>query len=209
MLQDVFGEELSADSFDYREGRDKVFDHVKRYKFDVITNMEAHVKQLMAEDSIMKEYNTTALLQHTFEKTFNEVNFLFVWSFLEGYLDFDGCSELGKYYMKGIYVNLAIEVKLYLDSIERLPITKPTVRKQLTDFYDTLPLHPDFQGVHMSDFKELNARSYRQKKKKPAKQPDRSGLNRMVSMGPPPPKASSGSGPGLGLGGAVVHGNGN
>ena len=56
-----------------------------------------------------------------------------------------------------IYVNLAIEVKLYLDCCHT-GSGAMDARARLLRFYDRIPLHPNFQDVDKSDFKEVKKR---------------------------------------------------
>ena len=45
-IQSVYGQDISADSYDFREGREKIFDATKAYKFNVLRNMEVSNKSL-------------------------------------------------------------------------------------------------------------------------------------------------------------------
>ena len=63
-----------------------------------------------------------------------------------------------------IYINLAIEVKLFLDQkIAQIIIQNARVR--LLRFYDIIFIYIDFIKVNKTQFKELNDR-YRNKRKK-------------------------------------------
>lgn len=143
-----------------------------------------------------KQYDTNTLLHAVFTKTFNASTFLHVWNYMDQYVDVDGSSELGKYFMKSmiclsnagcrsvltaildIYVNLAMEVKRYLNVLEsRGP--EADARKKLLAFYDCIPIANIFKDVDKSDFKELENRSRGQRRK--MKQPDTSGLTRFMS----------------------------
>jgi hypothetical protein len=56
------------------------------------------------------------LVEHFPEKCAKE-NFA-VFLFVEGYLDFDTSTDLGKWYMNEIYANLCMRIKLHLDWLE-------------------------------------------------------------------------------------------
>lgn len=58
-------------------------------------------------------------------------------------------------------------------------------RKQLLDFWDVLPIHPNFSHVNKKEFREIPARAKGQKRAK--KMPDVTGLGRFRSLGTPPP----------------------
>ncbi|SLM39542.1 hypothetical protein LPUS_10111 [Lasallia pustulata] len=160
------------DSYEAIIGRVKIFDNVKSYKY------EGHMKTCYEHDSMPKQYDTNTLLHAVFTKTFNASTFLHVWNYMDQYVDVDGSSELGKYFMKNIYVNLAMEVKRYLNVLEsRGP--EADARKKLLAFYDCIPIANIFKDVDKSDFKELENRSRGQRRK--MKQPDTSGLTRFMS----------------------------
>ena len=122
---------------------------------------------------------------------------------MDGYVSYEDSTELGQYFMKcwysltvtiipctqrhylAIYINLAIEVKLYQDA--STGNGKLDARERLIKFYDQLPLHPDFRDVDKNDFKELRDR-YRNSK---AASGDRyAGILEecYTSVGPPPAK---------------------
>lgn len=61
-----------------------------------------HIIELSKSTTQLNIYETDALLEDFFQTTFNAANFLYVWKYMDGYLDVDKGSELGKFYMKGI-----------------------------------------------------------------------------------------------------------
>lgn len=129
---------------------------------------------------------------------------------MAGYVQYDGSSALGQYYMRcmfstaiyllyldyanqslptlAIYTNLAIEVKLYLDA-EETGIGVLDARNDLLRFYDTIPLHQNFANVDKNDFKELTHR-YRNDKKKPKMKSFTMLETHFVSLGAPPSKTT-------------------
>lgn len=66
---------------------------------------------------------------------------------------------------------------------------EPIARKALLQFYDYLPISPDFAQVTRREFREVMERSRNEKKGR--KKWDSSGLNRIVSLGAPPPPRST------------------
>ena len=85
-----------------------------------------------------------------------------------------------------IYVNLAIEVKLYQD-VFATGVGVKDARHRFLKFYNKMPLHADFQDVEKSEFKELFSR-YRNARKT-SKQDDDNVLKECyTSIGAPPPK---------------------
>jgi hypothetical protein len=123
---------------------------------------------------------------------------------MKGYVEFETSTPLGQYYMKcqltftvtaylacsdilliAIYVNLAIEVKLYLD----VSITQGRLdsRDRLLKFYDKIPLHSNFKEVDKTDSKEVKKR-YRNQHGTQADQSARILEECFTSIGAPPSK---------------------
>lgn len=48
---------------------------------------------------MLKIYDFDKLLQTAFNKTYNAVNFLHVWAYMNDYLNFERSSDLSKYFM--------------------------------------------------------------------------------------------------------------
>ena len=123
---------------------------------------------------------------------------------MDGYVEYEGSTELGQFYIRceyataishidvclflAIYINLAVEVKLYLDQ-RAAQTAVADARQRLLRFYDTIPIHADFAEVDKAQFKELNRR-YRNDRKKNKKRDDQVLKDCYVSIGAPP-KAGS------------------
>lgn len=101
--------------------------------------------------------------------------------------------SLNFFVILGIYVNLAMETKQYVDVKDAEDNREePIARKSLLAFYNFLPLLSNFAAVTRGEFHEIMERGRNEKKKR--KVPDASGLKRIVSLGvPPPPKCTAGS----------------
>lgn len=50
---------------------------------------------------MLNDFETDTLLEKFFAEQFNASNFLYVYKFMDGYVDVDKSSDLGRYYMKG------------------------------------------------------------------------------------------------------------
>ena len=98
--------------------------------------------------------------------------------------------------ISGIYVNLAVQVKHYMDALDS-NVGVANSRASLLAFYNTVPAHANFREVDKDDFYEITTRS--RKYLKGRKKPDLSGLEKFRSLGMPPSKRARGSnGSGLG-----------
>lgn len=93
---------------------------------------------------------------------------------MKGYVSYESSSELGQYFMRckmlltvpnlicvlltsflAIYVNLAVETKLYVDAANEGSGEKD-LREKLMKFYNCIPTAAEFAEVDKADFKELN-----------------------------------------------------
>ena len=90
-------------------------------------------------------------------------------------------------------MNLAIELKLYLDACDTNSGALDA-RDRLLKFYDQIPVHPNFSEVDKQDFKELRRR-YRNQHGAPAERSDRILKECFTSLGAPPPKKQTSSTP--------------
>ena len=84
------------------------------------------MKEFLAdpEHSQLKLYDTRVLLANFFNKVFTVHNFFYVWYFMDGYVSYEGSSELGKYFIR----------------CECLTVTAPTLRLLTAQLYTrTLP----------------------------------------------------------------------
>ena len=126
-----------------------------------------------------------------------------MWRFKDGYVEYEGSSDLGQYYMKGqffftafaflirsnhlaIYVNLATQVKLYMD-VAATGVGKLDARNRLLKFYDALAIHEDFVDVDKTEFKEIRKR-YRNSHEGRAEGSHLILKECYTSIGTPPPK---------------------
>ena len=83
-------------------------------------------------------------------------------------------------------MNLAIEVKLYLDACDT-ESGALDARNRLLKFYNSIPIHPDFHDVDKSDFKEVKKR-YQNQHHTAASKTNHILKECFTSLGAPPPK---------------------
>ena len=122
---------------------------------------------------------------------------------MDGYVEYEGSSDIGQYYMKdqffftafaflirsnhlAIYVNLATQVKLYMD-VAATGVGKLDARNRFLKFYDSLAIHEDFVDVDKTEFKEIRKR-YRNSHEDRAGGSHRILKEYYTSIGTPPPK---------------------
>lgn len=115
-LQDVYEKELNADSYDYITGRIKIFNNIKVYKCKVLARMKVrwpwsfeiawywHFIEAYQETSQQKSPSQRVWKPHPssfiFVKSYNVINFLFVWHYMNDYVDVERSLKLGQFYMK-------------------------------------------------------------------------------------------------------------
>ena len=99
---------------------------------------------------------------------------------MKDYIDFEASSNLGKWYMENMYVNLGLETKRYFDAGE----TKDAREKMLVA-YDAWALNEAFDDIDQNDFSELNER-YRNAQTK--KKRDFAEVNDRFTVTRAPPK---------------------
>ena len=89
----------------------------------------------------------------------------------------------------GMYANLAVEMKRYID--RKKAGDKPKAREELISFYDKMTGHEDYEDVSKEDFHEIQERVLGSRKRKVKE--DDGALKRFRSMGPVPKKTASAS----------------
>lgn len=126
-------------------------------------------------------------------------------------LDVEKSSELGKFFCKsklffeihevlvilmsfyvGLYVNLCVETKKWMDVKDAGGELEKVARKKLLAFYDALANYDDFDEVTKEAFCALDDRVKTVKRMKKKKKTDQSSMkNKFKSLGPPPEKSTS------------------
>jgi hypothetical protein len=114
---------------------------------------------------------------------------------MEGYCDITRSSELGKYYVKSLYVNLATAIKKEIDAeVDRSGLALAR-RQEVLQLYDALAIVEDYDKVDQTEFYELSERIRNDRKR--AKVDQQAVLAQSyTSLGPPPKKAPVQSSPG-------------
>jgi hypothetical protein len=99
---------LSHDTLAFERLRTKAMYMVKNIKHRTTNSLQAHVKAiLMGENGhLLKECSKTA-----FAKLFNAENYQERFPYIKDYVYVDKSTEMGKYYMKVMYVNLCIAIR--------------------------------------------------------------------------------------------------
>ncbi|KAI9749167.1 MAG: hypothetical protein M4579_006980 [Chaenotheca gracillima] len=196
MLSATLSPHWKQDSWEYREARIKVQDACKGYKQRMLLAMEHHVLEMLAIDQgeggsgVLEGMDSGASLAKYFNRKFSKENFLRVFSFIDGYVDFDNSTLLGQFYMKNIYANLASKTKMHLDWRAHRS-GRANDRESIIKFVDTMALAKEYDNVTKAEFEEIFDRAHRQRRKKKTKDvllPD-DDPDVLIIGRPPPPKA--------------------
>ena len=149
----------------------------------------------------MTATNDSHLLVEYFAKRFTADNFFRVFFCVEGFLDVEASPDLGKWYLRNIYANLMMRMKLHLDWARDGEKGISNSRKDFLAFVKSMTKVEEYQAVTRECFVELAGRVSRQrrgdKEKAKAQIPEDGKLFHLIGAPPPPPaphrKAQSGS----------------
>ena len=124
----------------------------KSHKNKVLKKARHHVENVTKNYPQMCDMDDEQIDQH-FGTIFNEANFFKVWYYMSGYIDFDGCTDLGKWYMQQNYVTLCC--KIYADFDFPKDLNR---RQKLLELYDEMCAAPDYDDIDIREFSIINQR---------------------------------------------------
>ncbi|KZZ88540.1 hypothetical protein AAP_04863 [Ascosphaera apis ARSEF 7405] len=93
-------------------------------------------------------------LHEYFYSTFDEDNFYQVLYWLKNVIELEGSSELGKWYAKEIFSNLAVKCKIYLSKVERGDADAASYWEEVKLFWAAQGTNEKLAGVGKEHFKE-------------------------------------------------------
>ena len=83
--------------------RMKIFKSRKKLRFSLISSIQTHILAFIKDDPQLSRFESdNDLLKSHFVKTFNVTNFVYVFKYMNEYLNVDKNSELEKFYMQDI-----------------------------------------------------------------------------------------------------------
>lgn len=98
IIKRVYGPSIDVQGDVYLAARAKVQDNIKSYKNKMLTEVRNHVANVRKNYPDLVNKNEDEVADH-FESMFNESNYLKCWYYISGYINFEGCTTLGKYFM--------------------------------------------------------------------------------------------------------------
>jgi hypothetical protein len=178
VIDSVTSHPIDTDGRDFGQLRSKLTDNVRSFKNKTLDRVLIHVGELIKQEPWLKDASDSDFRNRLGQK-FNFQNWAFCFYYMKGYVNFEASSDLGKWYMENMYVNLGLEIKRFIDAHE----TK-AAREKLLLSYDALALNEAFDDIDKNDFSELAERMQRRKKRDFAEVNDRFSITRA-----PPKKA--------------------
>jgi len=99
-----------------------------------------------------------------FEKSFNAQNFFLCFNYMKDYLDFEGTSDRGRWYMRSVLLNLGVTIFRWIKANKSEDVRKNKVMLA----YDMCALNPlgMHNGIELDDFQQLTQKYRYQKETK-------------------------------------------
>jgi hypothetical protein len=179
VIDSVTNRPINTDSNEFGQLRTKFADNVRSFKNKTLDRFVTHINELLEQETWLKDASDTGFKDRLSQK-FNYQNWVFCFYYMKDYIDFEASSNLGKWYMENMYVNLGLETKRYFDAGE----TKDA-REKLLVSYDAWALNEAFDDIDKNDFAELTER-YRNAQTK--KKRDFAEVNDRFTITRAPPK---------------------
>ena len=93
------------------------------------------------------------------EKSFNAQNFFLCFNYMKDYLDFEGSSDRGQWYMRSVFLNLGAAIFRWIKASKSEDVRK----KKVMLAYDMCALNSMHNGIELDDFQQLTQK-YRYQK---------------------------------------------
>ncbi|KAI5307004.1 hypothetical protein KEM56_005677 [Ascosphaera pollenicola] len=196
LVRECLGAAFDPDSAAHVQLIDRVRQNFRSFKHKTLQNLKKHVADLCEEHSDdpngIARMSDPVQLHNYFVNNFTAESFLSVFSFVDGYLDVDNSSELGKYYMREVYANIATKMKLYNDTCALNPREATAEWKEVLELWDMVPQERNFQNVTRREFAEVSTLGLSRGRRITEKQKSRtiSDFPTWTTSGPPPPPTS-------------------
>lgn len=107
IIRETFGPDVDYNDPKYSTARTKITENMRTYKSRMLRAMESHVTTVLTANPNLKTASKGEVKQH-FINIFNPENFYEVWYYMVNIIDVEKSTELGQYYMRGMYVNIAL-----------------------------------------------------------------------------------------------------
>ncbi|KZZ97145.1 hypothetical protein AAP_00788 [Ascosphaera apis ARSEF 7405] len=138
----------------------------REWKYETLKRMKNFVAREMRNQETAPGLGLACIdaydhLHRYFTSTFDEDNFYEVFYWLKGVMDLERSSELGRWYAKEIFSNLATKCKIYLSKVERGD-------KDATSYWDEIKLFWASQGTN-EKLAGVGKEHYKERVEKPKK----------------------------------------
>lgn len=117
---------------------------------------------------MLKQTKDDKLITQYFLKRFSASNFFEIFTMMKNYIDIDAPNTkdfnggFGRWYVRQVYANLCMRIKLYLEYDPKINGLKDT-RSEIFKFIGDMACSDRFNDIERSDFKEIYITRSRQK----------------------------------------------
>lgn len=146
VLYFVQGNRIDKDSSDFVQGRTKALENQRIYKSKTCSLLKKFINILVQKDPSLLKISDTLFASKVIE-TFNSTNFFACFYYIKNNLNIDGSSELGKQFLKSIYINLLIRVR-----IQKKASSTVDNQNNFLDFFDEVALLLAYNDIDITDF---------------------------------------------------------
>ncbi|KZZ92220.1 hypothetical protein AAP_02875 [Ascosphaera apis ARSEF 7405] len=98
-----------------------------------------------------------------FDDCFDVEDFNYVFYWVKTIVDYERCSTIGKWFLRNVFVNLAVVTKLYLDKVERHDPSAAEMKSQMLMSWERTMSR--YEDIRKSDFAPAQKRVKKQKRK--------------------------------------------
>lgn len=152
-LQDViyyvFSNRIEVDSTDYKQARNKMLKNCRLYKLKICRQFKVFVRTMTSQDLSLLEISNNSFASKVSD-TFTTTNYFYCFYFIKNYLNVKGSSELGKQFIKSIFVNIAVRIRknlLIKEAREQIGD-----QNEVLEFFNKVALLLIYDDVDIIDF---------------------------------------------------------
>ncbi|KAJ5118163.1 uncharacterized protein N7515_010386 [Penicillium bovifimosum] len=106
---------LDSNTYEYNQLYKDVGNWTRGWKSTTMKRFKAYIEDVVTEDIVLKNMTDPGALHSYFRHNFNPRDFADVFYWIQRLLDWDKTSPLGKNFIKDIWSNLAVQLRLHWD----------------------------------------------------------------------------------------------
>ncbi|EKD12253.1 hypothetical protein MBM_09574 [Drepanopeziza brunnea f. sp. 'multigermtubi' MB_m1] len=180
VIRKIFGQDLKDTDSVFNTCKTKFKDNIRTQKHEMLRKLKENMKEIENTLPDVWALDDDQFRDRLFS-LLNQTTFHHIWYYLEGIISLEKSEELGQYFIRTVYSNLAVASRAWMRGVEGQG--KGDLRTKLMQIYDSLPKHSAFQDLDVSDFAFVD-----KAKKEPAVKVDyQKILSENVKLSRPPP----------------------